>query len=199
MHFTRTPGRPTSRSTSASPRRSPRVSPPEGAGLGARLPPRARSRRRCAGCGPTSRSASSSTSRSRRRRSTGCCRPAAELLRGHPRRRLRRLPHRRLLPPLPLVVPPRPRDRAGPRRRSSTTTGTIGIGVHPIGIDVRELPRDLARPRDAPRWRPSSRSATQGRQLVLGDRAARLHEGDPAEARRRSSGSSRRIPSGPRR
>ena len=58
----------------------------------------------------------------------------------------------------------------------------IGIGVHPIGVDVAELPRDARRPRDGdlagrPR-RAVSRQAARPRR-----RAARLHEGDPAEAR----------------
>ena len=44
---------------------------------------------------------------------------------------------------------------------------TIGLGVHPIGIDVGSFRRDLAGPRPR-RWRPSSRERYDGRQLVLG-------------------------------
>ena len=74
----------------------------------------------------------------------------------------------------------------------------VGIGVDPIGIDVESFRDDARRPGDGD-GPGRDRGAVRGPAARPRRRAARLHEGDPAEARRRSSASSSRTPSAPRR
>ena len=161
-------------------RRSQRATGP---GLDSRLPPRARSRGSFGAAGPISRSGSSCTSRSRRRRSTGSCRPRAELLRG-------------------MLGADYIGFHTGDYARHfrSSCLRVLGIESEPDTIELR-------RPHDRDRRRIRSGSTSRASATTLRDpetavgrgrargalrrpaararrRAARLHEGDPAEARR---------------
>ena len=100
---------------------------------------------------------------------------------GDARRRLPRIPHRRLRAPLPLLVPARARTRLRTRHDRARRQADRD-GRPPDRRRRRELPRDAPRSRDgdrAGRSRPAlPRQAARPRR-----RAPRLHQRDPAEAR----------------
>ncbi len=95
---------------------------------------------------------------------------------------LRELPGRRLRAALPLVVPAHPRSRLQPRlHRGGRSPGRDRR--RPDRDRHRGVHRDAEGPRDrAPARRP--RAAVRGPQARPRRRAARLHEGHPAQAAR---------------
>ena len=134
--------------------------------LGPRLPPCAPARRRFARAGRISRSASSFTSPSRPPRSTDCFRRAASFCVGSSA-----LTTSASTPATTSVTSARRACGSSgwsPSRGRSPSTGAIvGIGAHPIGIDVETFRTTLADPETA-RMGAELEQRYQGKQIVLG-------------------------------
>ena len=152
-----------------------------GPGLGSRLPSRARSARFC---GPPARS--------RDRVLPAHPVPVVGDLPAPPgqgrapardaRGRLHRLPHGRLCPSFPILMPARARDRDRPRHDRLRRPHDRDRRA-PDRDRRRELPGEPARPGDGA-GRGRARRALRRAPARPRRRAARLHEGHPAEARR---------------
>ena len=152
------------------------------AGVGPRLPPDARAGAAAAPAAPTSRSASSSTSPSRPPRSIACCRPARRSCAGssapttssfHTGDYARHF-RSSCLRVLGLESEPDAIEFGGRR---------VGVGVDPIGIDTASFRESVASATTAHLSELLER-ALPGPAPRPRDRAARLHQGHPAEAPR---------------